>query len=57
MRKEKKQKILNEIGKNLNFCDRIIMKVLNTYTMKVYRIGLNDVFNWENQKIWEKLKK
>ena len=47
---DKKQRILNKIGKNLNFCDKIIMKVLNDYTIKVYRIGLNDAFNWENQK-------
>ena len=26
------------------------MKVLNNYTIKIYRIGLNDAFNWENQK-------
>lgn len=51
MRKnDKKQRILNKIGKNLNFCDKIIMKVLNNYTIKIYRIGLNDAFNWENQK-------
>ncbi len=51
MRKNnKKQRILNKIGKNLNFCDKIIMKVLNNYTIKVYRICLNDAFNWENQK-------
>ncbi len=51
MRKDyKKQRILNKIGKNLNSCDKIIMKVLNNYTIKIYRIGLNDAFNWENQK-------
>mgnify|MGYP001056560749 FL=1 len=55
MRKnDKKQRILNKIESNLNFCDKIIMKVLNNYTIKVYRIGLNDAFNWENQRIWEK---
>lgn len=47
---DKKQRILNKIGKNLNFYDKIIMKVLENYTIKVYRIGLNDAFNWENQK-------
>lgn len=51
MRKnDKKQRILNKIGKNLNFCDKIIMKILKKYTIKVYRIGLNDAFNLENQK-------
>lgn len=40
MRKnDKKQRILNKIGKNLNFCDKIIMKILKKYTIKVYRIG------------------
>ena len=51
MRKnDKKQRILDKIENNLNFCDRIVMKVLNNYTIKIYRIGLNDAFNWENQK-------
>lgn len=51
MRKyEKKQIILNEIGKNLNFYDRIIMKVLKEYTFKIYKFGLSDAFKWENQK-------
>ena len=51
MRKyNKKQIIFDKIGENLNFCDKIIMKILKKYTIKVYRIGLNDAFNWENQK-------
>ena len=58
MRKyNKKQIIFDKIGENLNFCDKIIMKILKKYTIKVYRIGLNDAFNWENQKLWEKMKK
>jgi hypothetical protein len=49
MRKyNKKQIIFDKIGENLNFCDKIIMKILKKYTIKVYRIGLNDAFNWEN---------
>ena len=51
MRKyNKKQIIFDKIGENLNFCDKIIMKILKKYTIKVYRIGLNDAFNWKNQK-------
>ena len=51
MRKNvKKQIILNKIGKNLNICDTIIMKLFKSYTFKIYKIGLNDAFNWENQK-------
>lgn len=51
MRKNvKKQIILNKIGEKLNFCDKIIMKILKNYTFKIYRMGLNDAFNWENKK-------
>lgn len=58
MRKNvKRQIILNKIGEKLDFCDKIIMKVFKNYTLKIYRIGLNDAFNWENQNIWEKSKK
>lgn len=57
MRKyNKKQIIFDKIGENLNFCDKIIMKVLKTYTFKIYKIGLNDAFNWENQKYGKNLK-
>lgn len=47
--KNKKTIILNKIGKNLNFYDRILVKILKNYTLKVYRIGYNDAFNWENK--------
>lgn len=50
MKNEKKQKILHIIGENLNFCDTILMKVFKNYTIKVYRIGLNDAFYWNNKK-------
>lgn len=52
MRKNnKKQIVFNKIAKNLNFYDKIIMKVFKRYTFKIYKLGLNDAFNWENQKI------
>lgn len=51
MRKNDKELIiLNKIGENLNFFDKIIMKVLRNYTINIYRIGLKDNFNWINQK-------
>ena len=51
MRKDvKRQVILNKIGENLNICDKILMKVFKGYTFKIYKLGLNDAFNWENQK-------
>lgn len=57
MRKNNKNKrILNNMVENLNFCDIIIMKVFQRYTCKVYRIGFNDAFNWENQKYGKNLK-
>lgn len=57
MRKNvKTQIILNKIGENLNICDKIIIRVLKSYTFKIYKIGLNDAFNWENQKYGKNLK-
>ena len=51
MRKNDKNKqIIYKLMKELNICDIIIMKVLNNYTIKIYRIGFNDAFNWKNQK-------
>lgn len=46
--KNKKIIILNKIVKNLNFYDRILVKILKNYTLKVYRMGLNDYFNWNS---------
>lgn len=57
MRKNvKRQIILNKIEENLNICDKIIIRVLKSYTFKIYKIGLNDAFNWENQKYGKNLK-
>nr|DAO96531.1 MAG TPA: hypothetical protein [Caudoviricetes sp.] len=51
MRKNnKKQIVFKKISKNLNFYDKFIMKVFKRYTFKIYKIGLKDAFNWENQK-------
>ena len=51
MRKNnKKQIVFTNIAKNLNFYDQIIMTVVKRYTFKIYKLGLNDAFNWENQK-------
>lgn len=49
-KRDKEQIILNEIGKNLNFCDTILMKVFRNYTIRIYRIGVNDAFYWDNKK-------
>ena len=42
--------ILNNIMKDFTICDIIILKVFKNYTLKIYKIGLNDAFNWENRK-------
>lgn len=47
----KNKKILIKIWKDLNFCDRIIMKILKNYSIRVYRIGLRDGFYWINKKL------
>lgn len=47
----KNKKILIKIWKDLNFCDRIIMKIFKNYSIRVYRIGLRDGFCWTNKKL------
>ena len=47
---DKNKKILAKVAENINFCDIIIMRIFKSYTCKVYRIGFNDAFNWENKK-------
>jgi len=49
MSNEKKQKILHILEEHLNFYDIILMKVFKNYTIRVYRIGLNDAFYWNNK--------
>ena len=46
----KKKFILQKIMKELSICDIIILKVFKNYTLKIYKIGLADAFNWENRK-------
>lgn len=35
---------------SLNFFDRILSKVFSRYTKKIYRLGVIEGFNWENEK-------
>lgn len=46
-----------EYLQNLNIFDKILSKVFSRYTNKIYRLGVMEGFNWENQKLWEKMKK
>lgn len=48
-KKEKNQKILKKIMPKLNLYDTIIMYLFKRYTCKIYRIGLNDEFNWSQK--------
>ncbi|MBR3697389.1 MAG: hypothetical protein IKM97_03890 [Clostridia bacterium] len=47
----KKKLLLKYLKTNLNICDIIIMKIFSNYTIKVYRMGLNDAFYWNNKKL------
>lgn len=48
--KEKQERLLNAISEELDICDIIIMLLFKKYTIKVYKIGLNDAFYWNNKK-------
>lgn len=51
MRKvNKNNQILDKLMKNLNVCDIIIMKIFKKFSCKVYRLGIKDAFNLENEK-------
>ena len=52
MRKvNKNNQILDELMKNLNICDIIIMKIFKKFSCKVYRLGIKDAFNLENEEM------
>lgn len=53
---KKNNQIFDKLKNNLNTYDIIVMNIFREYTCKVYRIGLKDAFNIENER-WEKLKK
>lgn len=46
-----------EYLQNLNIFDKILSKVFSRYTNKIYRLGVMEGFNWENEKKMEKIKK
>lgn len=48
--KEKRYKLLNAISEKLDLFDVIIMLLFKKYTIKIYKIGLNDAFYWNNKK-------
>ena len=50
MKKYKEKIMLKKILKNLNFFDIIILLIFKNYTIKIYKIGLNDAFNFCHHK-------
>ena len=46
-----------EYLQNLNIFDKILSKVFSRYTNKIYRLGVMEGFNWENEKKMGKIKK
>lgn len=43
--------ILFEIRKKLNFEEKIIMGIFKEYTLKVYKMGYDDCYNWKHDKV------
>ena len=45
----KKDVVLNEVFKGLNFKERIIVKIFQNVFIKLYRKGMIDCFNYYNK--------
>lgn len=45
-----KQEILQELKKNLNFCDKILLMLFKRYTYKILQQGVKMEYNWNNNK-------
>ena len=41
--------ILEELKKELNFKEKILLIILKKYVLKIYKTGLMKGFNWENR--------
>ncbi len=45
-----KQEILQELKKNLNFCDKILLMLFKRYTYKILQQGVKMEYNWNSNK-------
>ena len=45
-----KKEILQEIKKNLNFCDKILLMLFKRYTYKILQQGVKMEYNWNSNK-------
>lgn len=43
-----KQEILQELKKNLNFCDKILLMLFKRYTYKILQQGVKMEYNWNS---------
>lgn len=57
MNKKYYKKILEEIKTSLSFCDRILLHLLNGYTYRILRKGIDIGFNWEEKDVNQEMKK
>lgn len=42
-----KKAIFNKINNNLKLKEKIILHIFNKYSMKVYKMGFDDAYNWK----------
>lgn len=52
-----KKEILQEIKKNLNFCDKILLMLFKRYTYKILQQGVKMEYNWNSNKNLGKIDK
>ena len=49
MEKLLKKKIIKEINQKLSLKDKIVSKIFKKHTYKIFKIGIEAGFNWENK--------
>ncbi len=49
---KKEKELLRSIGKNVNLSDKVITYMFKKHTIRVYKLGLNDAFYWNNKNVF-----
>ena len=55
MKDMKRKRIFNELEKDLNFWDVLVLKIFKSYTYKICLITVKNEFNWQQNKNSQKL--
>lgn len=51
-----KDKIIDNINKQLNIKEKVFLLILRRYTLKIFKSGFQSCFNWEHEPHYTKIK-